>query len=155
MLDFERIEMANWPPYDDINDRRFQNDAPTPDETIPSLAKPRITISKEDVRSVPKEALRKPSRRVQVSPIEKQRMSGKAITALVFGILGIPLMGILLGPFAIIFGGWSLYEIKRAHHLTGRSIALTGISLGVFGILLWTFVFILLLVLHMRVPFIP
>lgn len=147
--------MANWPPLDDANDRRFEEDAPTPGETLPSLSRPRITITKENVRSVPEEALRKPSRLVQVTPIEELRTSGKAITALVFGILGIPLMGVLLGPFAIIFGGWSLYEIRRAHRLRGRSIALTGICLGVFGILLWTFIFLFLLLRHSRIPFLP
>jgi hypothetical protein len=107
-------------------------------------SKPRITITKEDLRSVPDAALRRPPRVVEVRPIEGLKMSGKAITALVFGLAGIPLMGLLIGPFAIIFGGWALYEIGRVNHLTGKNLAYSGIFLGIFDIILWIFIFLIL-----------
>lgn len=107
-------------------------------------ARARITITKDDLRSVPDSALRRPARVVEVRPIEGLKTSGKAVTALVFGLAGIPLMGLLIGPFAIIFGGWALYEIGRANHLTGKNLAYSGIFLGIFDIILWVFLFLIL-----------
>lgn len=107
-------------------------------------SKPRITITKDDLKSVPESALRRPPRVVQVRPIEGLKTSGKAVTALVFALVGIPLMGLLLGPFAIIFGGWALYEISRANYLTGKNLAYSGIFIGVFDIILWVFIFLIL-----------
>lgn len=96
-----------------------------------------ITITKEDLRSVPEESLRPPSRIIRVTPTETPRASGKAIASLFFGIVGLPVMGILLGPFAIVFGGWALSEIDRSTHLTGRPLALTGMTLGIVDTLVW------------------
>lgn len=107
-------------------------------------SRPRITITKDDLRGVPESALRRPPRVVQVRPIEGLKTSGKSVTALVFGLAGIPLMGLLIGPFAIIFGGWALYEIGRANHLAGKNLAYSGIFLGIFDIILWVFIFLIL-----------
>jgi hypothetical protein len=112
-----------------------------------SFQKPRISITKDDVRSIPESAIPRPrTRSVQISPVEETRTSGKAIAALIFGVIGIPVMGILLGPFAIIFGGLAIYEINHTDYLAGKPLALTGIYLGIFDIILWGFIFVLLLV---------
>ena len=121
------------------------------DEWSPDLStlaavttRPTFSISNEEVRQVPETALHVPFQFVQVSPVEKRKLSGKAVAALIFGLLGIPLMGVLVGPVAILFGGWALHEIERASHLTGRPLAFTGLVLGIFDIILWIGLFVIL-----------
>ncbi|MCA1557740.1 MAG: DUF4190 domain-containing protein, partial [Acidobacteria bacterium] len=103
-------ETAILPGFEIQDEETSSHERESLNATIPSFQRPRISISKDEVRSVPESSLRVPSRSIQISPVEEIRTSGKAIAALVFGIVGIPLMGILLGPFAIIFGSMAIYE---------------------------------------------
>ncbi len=60
--------------------------------------------------------------------------SGFAIASLVLGILAfIPLVGVLLGILAIIFGVIARRQIKN-QEFKGRGLATAGIILGVLGI---------------------
>ena len=66
---------------------------------------------------------------------------GLAIASLVLGIISfIPLIGLLLGLLAIIFGIISLVQIKK-RKLSGKGLAITGIVLGVLGMLFTVFIY--------------
>jgi hypothetical protein len=61
---------------------------------------------------------------------EPERLSGKAVAALVLGLLSLAL-NVLAGVPAIILGALSLNEIKRSHgRLGGKGLAIAGVSLG-------------------------
>jgi hypothetical protein len=77
-------------------------------------------------------------------------MCGKALAALIFGIAGIPVIGILLGWFAILFGGLALREIRLSDRLRGRALALAGICLGAFDIVAWVVLFAYLISAALR-----
>lgn len=111
---------------------------------------PLIIVSSEEVRSVPASALVSPSRHIKISPIQPPKMCGKALAALIFGIAGIPVIGILLGWFAILFGGLALREIRLSDRLRGRALALAGICLGAFDIVAWVVLFAYLISAALR-----
>jgi hypothetical protein len=138
-------ELMSTLPSDGGRDERAANEMQPLDATVASTGRPGISITKDELRNVPASSLRPTSRIIQVRPFEGARTSGKAITALVFGIVGIPLMGLLVGPFAIIFGGWAIYEINRTNYLKGKSLATAAISLGLFDIIIWIVFFIILI----------
>lgn len=70
----------------------------------------------------------------------KPPRSDLAIISLVLGIVSlIPLVGVLLGALAIIFGILAYFQIKKGGQ-SGRGLARAGIILGVLGIAL-TFIF--------------
>lgn len=71
---------------------------------------------------------------------EVDKISGMAITALVFGIAGICVFytimgGVLLGIVAIVLGIMALDEIKQGN-IGGRNMAIWGIILGIAAIIL-------------------
>jgi len=105
--------------------------------------KRRIVITKADVRSVPDSALAPPPRELRLSPKASPRTSGKAIVSLVFGIAGIPVLGLLVGWFAILFGEMARREIARTDGLLGQKLATAGMILGVFDVVLWVVLFAL------------
>jgi ubiquitin-protein ligase len=123
--------------------------APTP---VPRKIEfqPLIIVSSEEVRSVPASALVSPSRHIKIRPIQPPKMSGKALTSLIFAVTGIPVIGILLGWFAILFGGLALREIRLSDRLRGRGLALAGICLGVFDIVAWVVLFAYLISAALR-----
>ncbi len=66
-------------------------------------------------------------------PVARQS-NGLAIAALVCGIIGLLLFGIVLGPLAIIFGGIGLSRAnKGAPH---RGMAVAGLVLGIIDVVL-------------------
>ena len=65
-------------------------------------------------------------------PTTSVRRNGMAVTGMVCGIVGLFVLGILLGPLAVIFGGIGLSRSKVSG--TGRGQAITGIVLGVIDI---------------------
>jgi hypothetical protein len=71
----------------------------------------------------------------------KAQKSGLAIASLVLGIVSfIPLVGVLLGILAIIFGIVSFSKIKK-ENLGGRGFAIAGIILGILGLLISVLVY--------------
>jgi hypothetical protein len=67
--------------------------------------------------------------------IENKHTAGFAITSLILGLVSfIPLVGVLLGILAIVFGFIGLSQIKK-NKLKGRVLAIAGILLGIFGII--------------------
>lgn len=70
-----------------------------------------------------------------MEPQNNSPKSGFAITSLVLGIVSfIPLVGLLLGLLAIIFGIIAKSKIKKGLYL-GKGLSTAGIILGVLGIL--------------------
>jgi hypothetical protein len=95
----------------------------------------RIVITKEQLREVSP-----PARPLQVhiKPSgESERTSGRAIASLAFGLIGIFLIGLLVGPFAIILGAMALNQIRNDEFLQGRNLAVSGIVIGIVDIFLW------------------
>ena len=67
-------------------------------------------------------------------PIQTQK-SGFAVTSLVLGILSfIPLVGVLLGVLAVLFGILALRQIKK-QVFQGKDLAVAGVILGTLGII--------------------
>lgn len=68
----------------------------------------------------------------------QQRMSGKAIAALVLGIsaLCIPFVGLITGILAVVFGILAIKEVDaNPQAIKGKGMAITGIVLGALGFL--------------------
>lgn len=57
--------------------------------------------------------------------------SGLAIASLVCGIVSFLILGVVLGPLAIIFGGVALSKIKKNPEIKGRGLAVAGLVLGI------------------------
>ena len=64
-----------------------------------------------------------------------QRTSGKAIAALVCGIISLIVLPIIFTPIAIVLGVIALQETKRDPTLQGRGMAIAGIVLGPIGLI--------------------
>jgi len=70
-----------------------------------------------------------------MNPQNNLPKSGFAITSLVLGIASfIPLVGLLLGLLAIIFGIIAKSKIKKGIY-SGKGLSTSGIILGVLGII--------------------
>ena len=77
----------------------------------------------------------------------QQKTSGKAIAALICGILGccVPYLGLLVGIAGLILGIMAMKEIKaNPAAIKGKGMALTGVILGAIAIIWWIAVFILI-----------
>jgi len=71
------------------------------------------------------------------APVEV-RTSGKATAAMVCGIVGLLLFGIILGPIAICLGVSAKSEInQKPRELQGSCQANAGITCGIVAIVLW------------------
>ena len=66
---------------------------------------------------------------------EKKR-SGKAIGALVCGIISLVILGVILGVVAIVLGTMARREIQANPDLEGDGMALAGIITGAIGAVL-------------------
>jgi uncharacterized membrane protein len=64
-------------------------------------------------------------------------ISGTAIASLVFGVVGLPVVGLLVGWFAVGFGIMAIREIDRTEQLRGRGMAIAGLTLGIVSIVFW------------------
>jgi len=64
---------------------------------------------------------------------------GFAITALVCGLAGLFLFGIILGPIAIIFGALGLAAAKKNPVGAGKSASIAGLVLGIID-MLWVMI---------------
>lgn len=65
----------------------------------------------------------------------ERRRPGKAVAALILGIVGLVVAPIICSTLAIVFGVLARNEIRRDERLTGGSMALWGIALGVLGVI--------------------
>lgn len=101
----------------------------------------RVVITAEEALAVPESALH-PEKQLALAPPEEPAVSIRAVASMVLGILGAPLVGILVGWFAIWLGALALRQINGPEHLRGRGLALSGIALGAVDILLWTILII-------------
>lgn len=77
-----------------------------------------------------------------VATTAAQRTSGKAIAALVLGIVSIFAFGFIAGVIAIILGVLARKEIDADPSLGGRGLATAGLVLGIIGIVLWALVLV-------------
>lgn len=75
------------------------------------------------------------------------KTNGKAIAALVLGILAIiiPYIGFILGIIAIILGALSLKEIAKASE-QGRGLAIAGLVCGIIGTALYALLILILII---------
>ena len=69
-------------------------------------------------------------------PVVERRKSGKAIAALVCGIISLILFGILLGAVAVVLGTRARKEIAADPSLEGDGMALAGMITGAIGLVL-------------------
>ncbi|MCP3136269.1 trypsin-like peptidase domain-containing protein [Pyxidicoccus xibeiensis] len=71
------------------------------------------------------------------------RVDRLAVGALVLALIGVPLVGCLLGPIAIVCGALALSRLYGREDVRGTGIALAGLLVGAFefvgwmGVLLW------------------
>ena len=65
-----------------------------------------------------------------------KRTNGMAITALVLGLLGLFLFGIVLGPLAIIFGAVGM-SFANKNNGSGKGLAVAGLVLGILDCLVF------------------
>ncbi len=72
------------------------------------------------------------------NPSSQTVTNGKAITALVLGILSvmIPYVGFILGILAIIFAKMSFTELKKRND-GGKGLAVAGLVCGIVGTVLY------------------
>lgn len=75
------------------------------------------------------------------------KTNGKAITALVLGILSLvaPYFGIILGIIAIIMGKQAMSEVRKTGE-TGHGMALTGLICGIVSVAIYGLMFIFLII---------
>ena len=77
----------------------------------------------------------------------QQHTSGKAVAALVLGIsaMCIPLVGLITGILAVVFGILAIKEVDaNPQGVKGKGMAITGIvlgALGFVGMLIWVIMF--------------
>lgn len=85
-------------------------------------------------------------------PEPAPRVSQLAVASLVLALLGIPLVGLLLGPIAICCGLLALGAIQRRGALTGLGLAVAGIVLGGLDLIGWTIGLVLVLSRPVQAP---
>lgn len=101
----------------------------------------RLVITPEEALTVPDSALRVETQ-IRVTSAREPGFSNRAIVSLSLGILGTPLVGLLVGWFAIWFGILALRQMDGPEPLQGRGMALSGIVLGGLDIVLWIVLFV-------------
>ncbi|MNP38648.1 hypothetical protein D3C76_1321730 [compost metagenome] len=80
-------------------------------------------------------------------PAPPAKTNGKAITALVLGILSIalPYIGFFIGIVAIIISSLSFKELKYKHE-QGRGMAVAGLVCGIVGTALYAIIIIIVII---------
>lgn len=72
------------------------------------------------------------------APAPRARVSQLAVASFVLGLLGLPLVGLLLGPVAICCGLLALGAMRGREALRGFGLAVAGTALGVVALVAWT-----------------
>jgi hypothetical protein len=85
--------------------------------------------------------------------MQPPRTNGKAIAALVLGIISITPMGFggILGILAIIFASLALREIKDRYE-GGRGLAIGGLVCGIVSTVLYGFLFLIGIIQFIAAP---
>ncbi|WP_160042051.1 MULTISPECIES: DUF4190 domain-containing protein [Paenibacillus] len=83
----------------------------------------------------------------QMPPMQPPKTNGKAIAALVLGILSlmIPYVGLILGIIAIVLACLSFKEIKQRQE-GGRGLAIGGLVCGIIGTALYGIIIVILVI---------
>jgi S1-C subfamily serine protease len=68
---------------------------------------------------------------------DRQRLHPLARIAFILSLLGIPLVGLVLGPIAVVLAGMALGQISTNSLLRGRAMAMAAVVIGVGDIVLW------------------
>ena len=81
------------------------------------------------------------------SSVETQETNGKAVAALVLGILAvvIPYLGLILGIVGLILAGSSLKEITMTNQ-GGRGMAIAGRVTSIVGICIWGILIVFIII---------
>lgn len=97
---------------------------------------PRIRISPEEVAAaVPPPRPGYPS--APARPPQSPKRSQLAVASLVLALIGVPLVGFLLGPIAILCGAFAISSIHNRDDLRGLGLAVAGLALGVVDFVGW------------------
>lgn len=107
----------------------------------PESEHPRVVVTAEEALSVPASALQ-PEKQQRLGSANEPAISIRAMVSMALGILGAPVVGILVGPIAIGLGLLALRQIDGPEKLRGRGLALSGIALGTIDTVLWVFLII-------------
>ena len=95
-------------------------------------------MADDDITAAPSyDATSEPPADAFGAPPAARRTPGKAIAALVCGILSLLIAGILLGAIAIGLGLVARKEIKQDPALGGDRMALAGVITGAIGAVVW------------------
>ncbi|WP_397386232.1 DUF4190 domain-containing protein [Paenibacillus sp. VCA1] len=88
----------------------------------------------------------------QMPPMQPPKTNGKAIAALVLGILSlmIPYVGLILGIIAIVLACLSFKEIKQRQE-GGRGLAIGGLVCGIIGTALYGIIIVILVIALMAI----
>lgn len=80
-------------------------------------------------------------------PVQPPKTNGKAITALVLGILAlcIPYVGFILGIVAIVIASMAFKELKRTHE-QGRGLAIAGLVCGIIGTVIYGIIIFIIII---------
>ena len=97
-----------------------------------------VVVTTEEALRVPEAALIPPPMQIEIPPPRRVSISGKAITSLIFAVVGLPVIGILTGWFAVGFGVMALHQIRGPGQYRGQGLAIAGIVLGAVDIGIWT-----------------
>jgi len=73
----------------------------------------------------------------QYAPPTARRSSGKAVAALVLGLVGLFLFGVVTGILAVIFAVLAKKDISLQPGLGGSGMATAGLILGIIDIVGW------------------
>jgi len=90
----------------------------------------------DDLRITPADPVDPDQSSFGAPPAAERKTAGKAIAALVCGILSLLIAGIILGVVAVVLGITARKEIAAKPNLSGAGMALAGIITGALGFVL-------------------
>lgn len=70
-------------------------------------------------------------------PHEQPRMHPLARAAFILSLMGIPVIGLIVGPIAVILAGVALGQIAGNPLFRGRNIAMAAVAIGIGDVVLW------------------
>lgn len=84
---------------------------------------------------------------IPMYPPAPPKTNGKAIAALVIGIIGlfIPYIGFILGIIAIVFASMAFKEMKKTHE-QGRGLAIGGLVCGIIATAIYAIIILIVII---------